>query len=109
MENQCLFYLQSTINFIQNFYRGGPMRIKRNLFDKINELLTDGRNSFQLIQESFPDIDDDLLYQIYLRKAHHDARCSLRKISNLKLRIDHLYNSYIHFSMELLTVVGSPS
>lgn len=68
------------------------MRIKRSVFEKINELLTDGQESFPVVKKAFPDIPDDTIHGINLRKAHHDARSSLRKISALKLRIDHLYN-----------------
>lgn len=74
------------------------MRLKKAVYDRINELLTDGKNSFPAVKAEYPDISEDVIFNVYLRKAHHDARASLRKISALKLRIDQLYYSYIHKS-----------
>lgn len=76
---------------------GGPrliMRIIRATFEKINDLLVDGCRSFPAVHAVYPDIPDDILYDIYLRKAHHDARSSLRKISALKLCTAHFYKQY---------------
>lgn len=69
------------------------MRVKKAVYERINDMLVDGKRSFPHVKEAFPEISDDVLFGIYLRKVHHDARASLRKISALKLRIDHLYQS----------------
>lgn len=69
------------------------MRIEKAVYEKMNEMLTRGRESFPSIQERFPEMSDEFIFNVYLRKAHHDARSSLRKISSLKLRIDQLYHS----------------
>ena len=69
------------------------MRLKKAVYDRINELLVDGKKSFPAVMAEYPDISEDVLFGVYLRKAHHDARASLRKISSLKLRIDQLYYS----------------
>lgn len=71
------------------------MRIIRATFERINDLLVDGCKSFPAVHAVYPDIPDDILYDIYLRKAHHDARSSLRKISALKLCTAHFYKQYI--------------
>lgn len=70
------------------------MRIKRETYEKVNDLLVAGTASFADIKLAYPELLEEVIHAIYLRKAHHDARSSLRKISALKLRIDHLYNVY---------------
>jgi len=70
------------------------MRLKKAVYEKINDMLQNGKASFPSILAAYPDLSEDVLFGVYLRKAHHDARASLRKISALKLRIDQLYYSY---------------
>jgi hypothetical protein len=73
------------------------MRLKRQVYDQICQLITDGKDSLPLVQEKFPEIPEKVIKGVYHRKAHHDARHSLRSISNLRLRIDYLYVQYYVF------------
>jgi hypothetical protein len=70
------------------------MRLKRQVYDQICQLITDGKDSLPAVQEAFPHIPEKVIKGVYHRKAHHDARHSLRSISNLRLRIDYLYMQY---------------
>lgn len=67
------------------------MRLEQQIYDQICQLLTDGKASIPRVQEAMPELSLGVIQSVYHRKAHHDARLSLRKISNLKLRIDYLY------------------